>query len=109
MKRLYPLLCVVAAIIAWSAAAAVAAADIDAELAAVLRRAGFTGAIEATLMTRLGRPVDARLANLGRLLFFDRIGALRGDNACAGCHAPAAGFGDTQSIALGIQIGRAHV
>src|SRR5688572_12147883 len=103
MKRLYPLLCVVAAIIAWSAAAVVAAADIDAELAAVLRRAGFTGAIEATLTTRLGRPVDPRLANLGRLLFFDKIGALRSDNACAGCHSPTAGFGDTQSIAIGIQ------
>lgn len=107
MKRLHALsalpVCIAASVIAWSAAAVVAAADIDAELAAVLRRAGFTGAIESTLTTRLGRPLDPRLANLGRLLFFDRIGALRGDNACAGCHSPTAGFGDTQSIAIGIQ------
>jgi cytochrome c peroxidase len=91
------------------AAAALAAAgargpgDLDAELAEVLDRAGFTGAIESTLETRLGRPIDRQLADLGRLLFFDKIGALRGDNACAGCHSPTAGFGDTQSIAIGIQ------
>ena len=84
-------------------AALEAAVDIDNELAAALRRAGFTGTIESTLTVRLGRPVDGRLANLGRLLFFDKIGALRGDNACAGCHSPTAGFGDTQSIAIGIQ------
>ena len=28
------------------------------------------------------------------------------DNACAGCHSPAAGFGDTQSIAIGIDSNR---
>ena len=27
----------------------------------------------------------------------------RDDNACAGCHSPTNGFGDTQSIAIGIQ------
>src|SRR5262245_47094052 len=80
-----------------------AAQDWDRQLAAVLARAGFTGRIEATLDARLGRPVDRRLADLGRLLFFDPIGALRADNACAGCHSPSAGFGDTQSIAIGIQ------
>jgi cytochrome c peroxidase len=80
-----------------------AAGDIDGELAALLQAAGFTGAVESTLESRLGRPVDRRLADLGRLLFFDKIGALRGDNACAGCHAPTAGFGDTQSIAIGVQ------
>jgi cytochrome c peroxidase len=51
----------------------------------------------------LGRPINAELANLGRLLFFDKIGGLHSDNACAGCHSPSAGFGDTQSIAIGIQ------
>ena len=80
-----------------------AVSDIDSQLAAVLRREGFTGTVESTLTSRLGRPVDARLANLGRLLFFDKIAALRGDNACAGCHSPTHGFGDTQSIAIGIQ------
>jgi cytochrome c peroxidase len=78
-------------------------ADIDTELSTTLRRAGFTGQIESTLERRLGRPVDRRLAELGRLLFFDKVAALRGDNACAGCHSPTAGFGDTQSIAIGIQ------
>ena len=90
------------AVLVWVAQLA-AATDIDSELARVLRQAGFTGTVESTLADRLGRPVDPRLANLGRLLFFDRIAALRGDNACAGCHSPAHGFGDSQSIAIGIQ------
>src|SRR4051794_2922530 len=76
---------------------------LDAELRAALATVGFTGQIESTLEHRLGRPVDRRLAELGQLLFFDKIAALRGDNACAGCHSPTAGFGDTQSIAIGIQ------
>ena len=80
-----------------------AAVDLDVQLASALRRAGFSGSIEATLETRLGRPIDRELADLGRLLFFDKITALRGDNACAGCHSPTAGFGDSQSIAIGIQ------
>ena len=59
--------------------------------------------IESTLETRLGRPINGKLANLGQLLFFDRSGGLHNDNTCAGCHAPADGFGDTQSIAIGVQ------
>jgi cytochrome c peroxidase len=43
------------------------------------------------------------LADLGRNLFFDPIMALRGDNSCAGCHAPQFGFADSQSIAIGIR------
>jgi cytochrome c peroxidase len=78
-------------------------AQLDATLISVLQQAGFTGRIESTLETRLGRPVDPKLANLGRLLFFDRSGGLHDDNTCAGCHAPATGFGDTQSIAIGVQ------
>jgi cytochrome c peroxidase len=77
--------------------------DIDNQLAAVLRQARFTGTIASTIERRLGRPVDPKLANLGRLLFFDKIGGLHSDNACAGCHSPTAGFGDTQSIAIGVQ------
>ena len=42
------------------------------------------------------------MADLGRNLFFDPILSLRGDNSCAGCHAPQFGFGDSQSIAIGI-------
>ena len=46
---------------------------LDATLAAVLKNAGFTGRIESTLERRLGRPSTGRLADLGRLLFFDTI------------------------------------
>lgn len=79
-------------------------AGLDHQLQSVLRKAGFTGKIESKLETQnfLGRKVDARLADLGRLLFFDTIMGLHGDNACAGCHSPARGFGDTQSIAIGV-------
>ncbi|HMO60130.1 MAG TPA: cytochrome c peroxidase [Roseiflexaceae bacterium] len=76
---------------------------IDQELTAVLAAAGFTGRIETTLEARLGRRIDRQLADLGRLLWFDSILGLNDDNSCAGCHAPQAGFGDTQSIAIGIE------
>jgi cytochrome c peroxidase len=79
------------------------AGDIDQRLAAVLVRAGFTGRIESTLEARLGRPIDAARADLGRLLFFDKILGLHDDNSCAGCHAPAFGFGDSQRMAIGVQ------
>ena len=42
------------------------------------------------------------LADLGRLVFFDPIQSLHGDQSCAACHSPAAAFGDTQSIAIGV-------
>jgi cytochrome c peroxidase len=63
---------------------------------------GFTGQIGSTLVARLGRHIDRRLADLGRLLWFDPITGLNDDNACGGCHSPTNGFGDTQSIAIGI-------
>jgi len=47
--------------------------------------------------------VDPKLAAIGNQLFFDPILALRTDNACAGCHSPAHGFSDSQSIAIGVQ------
>ena len=34
--------------------------------------------------------------------FFDTAVGLNNDNNCSGCHSPTAGFGDTQSIAIGI-------
>ena len=77
--------------------------DLDGRLAAVLTRAGFTGRTESTLEARLGRPIDAKRADLGRLLFFDKILGLHDDNSCAGCHAPAFGFGDSQRMAIGVQ------
>ena len=54
------------------------------------------------LEARLGRSVDPELAELGRLLFFDKILGLHNDNSCAGCHAPAFGFGDSQPMAIGV-------
>jgi cytochrome c peroxidase len=75
---------------------------LDVALGAVLARHGFSGAVEQTLEARLGRRVNHQLADTGRLLFFDTVTGLNGDNNCSGCHAPTAGFGDTQSIAIGI-------
>lgn len=76
--------------------------ELDGKLAKVLKSHGFTGRIEEKLEARLGRPLDPEVADLGRFLFFDRLLGMKLDNACAGCHAPAKGFGDTQSIAIGI-------
>jgi cytochrome c peroxidase len=75
----------------------------DSQLAARLAALGFTGRIQSTLETRLGRSLNPALADIGRLLWFDTITGLNDDNTCAGCHSPTAGFGDTQSIAIGIE------
>lgn len=80
--------------------------NLDGDLAAVLAGAGFTGSLEASLPQRLGRPVNPALADLGRLLFFDNILGLHEDNSCAGCHSPEFGFGDSQSMAIGVQSNR---
>jgi len=77
-------------------------ADLNRQLRAVLSALGFTGRMESTLEQRLGRPVDRQLADLGRLLWFDTVTGLNDDNSCGGCHSPTNGFGDTQSIAIGI-------
>ncbi len=79
------------------------ASALDQALAAGLAQAGFTGRIQTTLTQRLGRPINARLANIGRMLWFDTLTGLNDDNTCGGCHSPTAGFGDTQSIAIGIE------
>ena len=75
---------------------------LDAALRGYLARHGFTGRVARTLEARLGRRIDRQLADVGRLLWFDPITGLNDDNACAGCHSPTNGFGDTQSIAIGI-------
>jgi cytochrome c peroxidase len=75
---------------------------LDRALRAALSAHGFTGRAEASLPARLGRPINADLADIGRLLWFDPILGLKGDNSCSGCHSPTSGFGDTQSIAIGI-------
>ncbi len=76
--------------------------QLDVELQQVLQAAGFTGTVEASLESRLGRPLDADLVELGRLLFFDNALGLHNDNSCAGCHSPAFGFGDSQRMAIGV-------
>ncbi|MBC7894480.1 MAG: hypothetical protein H7066_03650 [Cytophagaceae bacterium] len=77
--------------------------DVDATLRRQLTAHGFTGRVASTLETRLGRPIDRQLAEVGRLLWFDPIQGLNDDNTCAGCHSPTHGFGDTQPIAIGIE------
>jgi cytochrome c peroxidase len=86
-----------------NAVAGTRADDLDVALRRYLSELGYTGRIASTLEARLGRPVDRQLADVGRMLWFDPILALRGDNSCAGCHSPTHGFGDTQSIAIGIE------
>ena len=80
--------------------------NVDAELRVYLAQHGFTGRMATTLETRLGRRIDHQLANVGRVLWFDPIQGLNNDNACAGCHSPTHGFGDTQPIAIGIENNR---
>jgi len=75
---------------------------LDAELRAYLTTLGFTGRVASTLEARLGRRIDRQIAEVGRMLWFDPIGGLNDDNTCGGCHSPTNGFGDTQSIAIGI-------
>lgn len=77
--------------------------QIDRDLASVLNEAGFSGRIESTLESRIGHRVNAQLAKIGRFLWFDTITGLNNDNSCGGCHSPTNGFGDTQSIAIGIE------
>ena len=76
--------------------------SLDGRLAARLGDLAFTGRVESSLTRRLGRPIEPRLANIGRLLWFDTITGLNDDNTCAGCHSPTNGFGDSQPIAIGI-------
>ena len=81
---------------------ATGSSTLDQQLTTMLGEHGFTGRVESTLDQRLGRKLDHQLADLGRLLFFDTVGGLNNDNNCSGCHSPTHGFGDTQSIAIGI-------
>ena len=109
MRRLIFLAAVVwVACVSWTADSPLAAAPagvdpLNERLAAVLAEAGFTGTIESQVEARLGRPIDRGLADLGRLLWFDKLPSLHRDNSCAGCHSPTNGFGDSQGIAIGIQ------
>ncbi len=73
------------------------------ELSALLSQHGFTGRVGLSLEQRLGRKIDNQLADLGRLAFHDSLLGLNDDNSCAGCHAAPLGFGDSQSIAIGVE------
>jgi cytochrome c peroxidase len=95
--------CFAAAVIASLNGQASAQEKLNDQLRSMLRATGFTGRIESTLERRLGRPINRNLADLGRLLWFDTAGGLHSDNTCGGCHSPATGFGDSQSIAIGVQ------
>jgi len=80
--------------------------DLDRDFANVLSAAGFTGNIQRTFQkrieTNLGRPIDPKLVELGRALWFDTIHSLGRDNTCGGCHSPTNGFGDSQTMAIGV-------
>ena len=75
---------------------------LDDQLEAVLNQHSFTGRVGSTLERRLGRKIDNRLADLGRNAFHDSLLGLANDNSCSGCHGAPLGFGDSQSIAIGI-------
>jgi len=77
--------------------------NLSGQLTAALSSMGFTGRIQSRLENLLGRPIDNRLADLGRLAFHDSLLGLNNDNSCSGCHAAPVGFGDTQSIAIGVE------
>ena len=83
------------------------ASTLDRDLTEALAAAGFTGQIEQTFRARLeatlGRPIDTRLVEIGRLLWFDTLHSLHADNTCGGCHSPTNGFGDSQPMAIGVQ------
>lgn len=76
---------------------------LDDQLSMVLAQHGFTGKVGQSLEQRLGRKIDNQLADLGRLAFHDSLLGLNDDNSCAGCHSAANGFGDSQSIAIGVE------
>ena len=79
-----------------------AQSESDRKLRQTLNSAGLTGDIQQSLEKRLRRTIDPQLVEIGKLVFFDKLQGLHGDNSCAGCHAPAAGFGDFKSIAVGV-------
>jgi cytochrome c peroxidase len=80
---------------------------LDRDLVDALSAAGFTGMVQQTYQARieanLGRPIDPRLAEIGRMLWFDTLHSLHADNTCGGCHSPTNGFGDSQPMAIGVQ------
>ena len=99
-------MCTFAATLIYPVALPIAQADnrksLDEELSAVLANHKFTGTIETQFKHTLGRPINQKRADLGRMMWFDIALGLNGDNTCGGCHSPGNGMGDTQPIAIGI-------
>ena len=73
------------------------------QLSTILSQQGFTGRVGLSLEQKLGRKIDNPLADLGRLAFHDSLLGLNNDNSCSGCHSAPLGFGDSQSIAIGVE------
>lgn len=92
------------AVLAGMSSLSIAASNssLDQQLSAVLQKEKFTGTLEQDTLSKLGRPLNPKLVELGRNLFFDRILSLSNDNSCSGCHAPQFAFADSQSIAIGV-------
>ena len=97
------LMCVGVVVLSPGASAASADDTLNEQLSGFLSQYGFTGRVGLSLEQRLGRKIDNQLADLGRLAFHDSLLGLNNDNSCSGCHAAPLGFGDSQSIAIGIE------
>ena len=96
------LMCVGAVVLSPRASATSPDEVLNEQLSAILRQHGFTGRVGLSLERRLGRKIDKQLADLGRLAFHDSLLGLNDDNSCSGCHSAPLGFGDSQSIAIGV-------
>ena len=75
----------------------------DRKLIRLLADHNYTGKIEEQLEIKLGRKLNSKKVELGKLIFFDKGLAWHQDNSCAGCHSPTVGFGDSQFMAIGIE------
>ena len=100
---LLALMCVGVVVLTPRASATATDVALNEQLSAVLRQHEFTGRVGLSLEQRLGRKIDNQLADLGRLAFHDSLLGLNDDNSCSGCHAAPLGFGDSQSIAIGVE------
>ena len=97
------LMCVGVVVLTLKASASNGDDALNERLSAILSYHGFTGRVGLSLEQRLDRKIDNQLADLGRLAFHDSLLGLNDDNSCSGCHAAPLGFGDSQSIAIGIE------
>ena len=97
------LICVAVVILSPGASATSTDDVLNEQLSASLSQHGFTGRVGLSLEQRLGRRIDNQLADLGRLAFHDTLLGLNDDNSCSGCHSAPLGFGDSQSIAIGVE------